>query len=87
MTVGHGSNVIVALLLLGAVLSVSVVAQADGQSIHVLTAEVMDAYEATNNADSYVSPPAVPAAIGVGIGISIGAVGSALFAYRNRGMH
>lgn len=87
----RGATLLIAvgLVLLGGVLATTGVAQEsadDSQPIGALTDEIADQYDETNTAVSMASFPLSPALLGGGLGVGIGAIGGAVFAYRNRGM-
>ncbi|MFC6784432.1 hypothetical protein ACFQFH_02625 [Halobaculum halobium] len=79
----------VGLILLGGVFAAPGLAQEsadDTPTIATLTDEITSQHEETNAAVSMASLPLSPALLGGGLGVGVGAIGGAVFAYRNRGM-
>lgn len=56
------------------------------QTIDELVTEASQQYKTTEAAVNFASMPLVPAVVGGGLGLSIGIIGAASYAYRNRGM-
>lgn len=59
----------------------------DGQrTVDGLVTETAQQYETTVAAVEFARTPLVPAVVGGGLGLSIGAIGASAYAYQNRGM-
>lgn len=55
-------------------------------SVSALASDLQRQHVATRAAVSFAESPIVPAVVGIGLGFGAGVIGSAAYAYRNRGM-